>query len=62
MVKEYFTGTPLQYTIHAKIPVHNPSEFVRSYTVIGDTIDQIEGASAIKEKLRNLLGYKEEME
>lgn len=50
-VKEFFTGTPLQYQLKTKVPVHNSAEFVRGMTVIGDTFCSIKGMDGIKERI-----------
>lgn len=54
-VKEYLTGTPLQYQITANAPVHNPAEFTRGYMVIGETVDGVKGMDTIKQKLKEFL-------
>ena len=53
-VKEFFTGTPLEYTIDTKIPVHNPEEFIRAYTALAGTMDEGKGEKSIKKKLREI--------
>ena len=58
-VKEYLTGTPLQYQITANAPVHNPAEFARGYMAIGETLDGVKGVDAIKQKLKDLLKVKQ---
>ena len=55
-VKEFFTGTPLEYTIDTKIPVHNPEEFIRAYTALAGTMDEGKGEKSIKKKLREIKG------
>ena len=57
-VKEYLTGTPLQYQITANAPVHNPAEFARGYMAMGETLDGVKGVNAVKEKLKELLKVK----
>lgn len=55
-VKEFFTGTPLEYTIDTKIPVHNPEEFIRAYTALAGTMDERKGEKNIKKRLREIKG------
>lgn len=50
-IKEFFTGTPLQYQTSIVIPVHNPSEFARIYDSMGEVLDDIKGLETVKEKL-----------
>lgn len=57
-VKEYLTGTPLQYQITANAPVHNPAEFARGYLAMGETLDGVKGVDAIKKKLKEFLKLK----
>ena len=54
-VKEFFTGTPLEYQLKTKVPVHHSAEFVRGVTAMGETFSDIKGMEAIKEKLGKLL-------
>ncbi len=55
-VKEFFTGTPLEYIIDIKIPVHSPEEFVRAYTALAGTMDEEKGEKSIKNKLIEIKG------
>ena len=57
-VKEYLTGTPLQYQITANAPVHNPAEFARGYLAMGETLDGVKGVDAIKKKIKDILKVK----
>lgn len=53
-VKEFFTGTPLEYTVSVKIPVHDPEEFARGYTAMDSTIDNVAGQNKIKKQLKKV--------
>lgn len=53
-IKEFFTGTPLQYKTAITVPVHNPSEFARIYDAMGEMLDDVKGFQKVKEKLRNI--------
>lgn len=53
-IKEYFTGTPLQYKTSITVPVHNPSEFARIYDAMGEMLDDVKGFEEVKTKLKNL--------
>lgn len=53
-VKQYLTGTPLQYQITATAPVHNPAEFARAYLALGETMDSVKGVDSIKKNLKGL--------
>lgn len=57
-VKEYLTGTPLQYQITANAIVHNPAEFARGYMAMGETLDGVKGVDTIQKKLKELLNVK----
>lgn len=52
-IKEYFTGTPLQYKTSITVPVHNPSEFARIYDAMGELLDDVKGLKKVKEKLKS---------
>lgn len=53
-VKEYFTGTPLQYTQRVSIPAHNPAEFVRAYSALELALDDVGAFEKLKEQLRKI--------
>lgn len=53
-IKEFFTGTPLQYQTSITVPVHNPSEFARIYDAMGEMLDNVKGFEKVKEKLKSL--------
>ena len=53
-VKEYFTGTPLQYTQSISIPVHNPAEFARAYSALELALDDVGAFETLKEQLRRI--------
>lgn len=53
-IKEFFTGTPLQYNTSITVPVHNPSEFARCYDAMGEMLDDVKGFKKIKEKLTSI--------
>lgn len=53
-VKEYFTGTPLQYTQSISIPVHNPAEFARAYSALELALDDVGAFEKLKEQLRRI--------
>ena len=53
-VKEYFTGTPLQYTQRVSIPVHNPAEFVRAYSALELALDDVGAFEKLKEQIRKI--------
>lgn len=55
-IKEFFTGTPLQYSTSVTVPVHNPSEFARIYDAMGEMLDDIKGFQKVKDKLREMKG------
>lgn len=55
-VKEFFTGTPLQYSTSVTVPVHNPSEFARIYDAMGELLDDRKGFQKVKDKLREMKG------
>lgn len=53
-VKKYFTGTPLQYRVTVKTPVHNPAEFARGFKAVGETIDSVKGLKQLKNNLQDI--------
>lgn len=59
-VHEYLGGTPYRYQVTTAIPVHNPVEFTRAYTILADTMESVEGAKKIQKKLDDIKKVKED--
>lgn len=55
-IKEFFTGTPLQYRTSVTVPVHDPAEFARIYDAMGEVLDDVKGLQKVKKKLIEMKG------
>lgn len=55
-VKQFFTGSPLTYTMDATVAVHDPSEFARAYRAMDQVLSSSEGFQKIKEQLKLIKG------